>query len=208
MLLIKEIFTSIQGEGEFAGRPAFFVRLAECNLRCAFCDTDFKNGHSIKASEIIDKLVTERRKCPNINLVIITGGEPFLQDLFEILNALIQEKYIVQIETNGTLYNDIPNGIFVTCSPKCNKNGEFYTINKELLKKVTSFKFLISKFHKGYDKIPFDLSAFDSKIKYFLQPIDENDIEKNMQNMQLCYNLALQTGVNISLQMHKILSVK
>jgi len=42
-LEVQDIFSTIQGEGPFAGKPAVFLRLAGCNLRCFFCDTDFES---------------------------------------------------------------------------------------------------------------------------------------------------------------------
>ncbi|HEY6020017.1 MAG TPA: 7-carboxy-7-deazaguanine synthase QueE, partial [Candidatus Paceibacterota bacterium] len=62
--LVKDIFYTIQGEGPYAGRPAVFVRLGGCNLRCAFCDTDFSNGvKEMGPHEIADKINRESNTC-------------------------------------------------------------------------------------------------------------------------------------------------
>ena len=50
---IAELFYSIQGEGPYAGRPAWFIRLADCPLRCPGCDTDFLNGAEMTIDEIL-----------------------------------------------------------------------------------------------------------------------------------------------------------
>ena len=70
---INEIFYSLQGEGRFTGVPAVFVRLAGCNLRCPFCDTDFTSVTETSAADI----VREVKRYPARH-VVLTGGEPTL----------------------------------------------------------------------------------------------------------------------------------
>ena len=52
---INDIFYTIQGEGSFAGTPAIFIRLSDCNLACKFCDTEFLSGSEMKIGEIVSK---------------------------------------------------------------------------------------------------------------------------------------------------------
>ena len=76
---IIEIYKSLQGESSFAGLPCVFVRLAGCNLRCAWCDSEYTFGGGHKMSE--DEIVAEvTRLSPTCGLVEITGGEPMLQE--------------------------------------------------------------------------------------------------------------------------------
>jgi 7-cyano-7-deazaguanosine (preQ0) biosynthesis protein QueE len=105
-----EIFTSIQGEGASAGMPSVFLRLALCNLRCAWCDTkytwDWRNYDysdqvmTLEAAELADAI----RSQPARNLVL-TGGEPLLQQeaAGALLAALRAEGFRVEVETNGTI---------------------------------------------------------------------------------------------------------
>ena len=76
---IVEIYKSLQGESSFAGLPCVFVRLAGCNLRCAWCDSEytFSGGHKMSAAEILAEV---QRLSPSGGLVEITGGEPMLQE--------------------------------------------------------------------------------------------------------------------------------
>lgn len=74
-----EVFCSIQGEGPAMGRPATFVRLAGCNLRCMGCDTNLRQGHDLSAGDVANMVRGAR--------AVITGGEPTLQ--MDELTALI-----------------------------------------------------------------------------------------------------------------------
>ncbi len=98
-----ELFYSLQGEGANLGTPAIFIRLAGCNLRCTWCDTAYSWGAGMELS--IAELVEKIREFPCTHLVI-TGGEPLLQQegISELLQAL--PDYSVEIETNGTVVPD------------------------------------------------------------------------------------------------------
>lgn len=98
---IAELFSSIQGESTYAGRPCFFVRLSGCPYRCSYCDTlfaqDFTYGREYSIPEIIAKV-----KKSNLPLVEITGGEPLAQkNVLLLFDALIAEGLEVMLETNG-----------------------------------------------------------------------------------------------------------
>ena len=83
-LLVAETFTSFQGEGPSTGQPATFIRLSRCNLSCQFCDTpytwDWARFHP--AAEARRQVVAELADwalAQPARLVVITGGEPLLQ---------------------------------------------------------------------------------------------------------------------------------
>ena len=73
---IVEIFHSVQGEGYHAGISSIFIRFGGCNLRCAWCDTDFDIWTDMSIGEVVNEL--SKYDCDRI---IFTGGEPALQDL-------------------------------------------------------------------------------------------------------------------------------
>ena len=129
---ISEIFESIQGEGNNAGKPAVFLRTAECNLKCVWCDTkytwDWKNyDYSKEVNEMSIKEVRQSLEQFRIRHLVITGGEPLMQqdDLAELLTFLKPEFY-VEVETNGTI---LPNNALSTLvdqwnvSPKTKNSG-------------------------------------------------------------------------------------
>jgi organic radical activating enzyme len=97
---VSEIFSSIQGEGAWMGFPVTFVRLAGCNMNCSFCDTPQRNKANmvISAGEIIKRIDDY-----DPVRIIITGGEPLMQDAGSLSMAIADEGYIVGLETNGTI---------------------------------------------------------------------------------------------------------
>lgn len=113
-LRVNEIFYSLQGEGFWTGTPAVFVRLSGCNLKCGFCDTSHFRFSLMTPREILKKVTA----FPSSH-VVLTGGEPTLQPLGELVALLHQAGKYIHIETNGTNPVD-PAVDWVTCSPKKN----------------------------------------------------------------------------------------
>lgn len=113
---LAEIFYSVQGEGTWTGTPAVFVRLAGCNLACAFCDTDYALKFVASVGEIVERVRAEGGDCP---MVILTGGEPLAQSVTpELIRALRADGRRVHIESNGTIDLALPPDVWLTVSPK------------------------------------------------------------------------------------------
>ena len=139
---INEIFKSIQGEGPNFGKPAIFLRTAQCNLKCIWCDTkytwDWKNYDFQK--EVKEMTIDEVKDAIldlGIKHLVITGGEPLLQqdDLADLLSFLKPDFY-VEVETNSTI---LPNKMLTdlidqwNVSPKTQNSGnplELYENNE------------------------------------------------------------------------------
>lgn len=161
---VSEIFYSIQGEGINIGKPAIFLRLAGCHLRCSWCDSkytwNFKSGKSMTTSEIIKKI----KKYPCKNLVI-TGGEPLIQQnaLIELLKKL--PHFYIEVETSGSLAPHISDYIdHYNCSPKLS-NSENSTIKLEKFpREKTYYKFVVDK--------PGDIREIKSFIRRHRLPME------------------------------------
>ncbi len=164
-LLVNETFLSIQGESTYAGLPCFFIRLAGCNLNCSYCDTayakKFEDGKEVTIQEIMD-LAEEA----NTNLVLITGGEPMLQEAVPTLcRALLDAQFQVLFETNGSVpLDDLPwrvNKIMDIKLPLSGEADKLLIDNLELLNERDEIKFVIG------DRTDFD---------YALKMIEEHDL--------------------------------
>ena len=99
-LPIMEHFFTIQGEGTYSGRAAYFVRLAGCDIGCVWCDVKESWDSELHPILGIDYLVSEIEKT-TVDFVVITGGEPALYNLAPFIKKLKTQKIEVAIETSG-----------------------------------------------------------------------------------------------------------
>jgi 7-carboxy-7-deazaguanine synthase len=100
-LKVCEAFLSLLGESAQAGRPAFFIRLTGCNLRCRYCDTTYayEEGEEMAAADLVNAAGNAATR-----LVLVTGGEPLLQaGTLPLLTQLADAGFTVLLETNGSL---------------------------------------------------------------------------------------------------------
>ena len=121
-LQVSEIFTSVQGESTHAGRPCTFIRLAGCNLDCAWCDTEYARTGG--ETMTLDAILARARE-DGCDLVEITGGEPMLQDaVTPLMDALVDEDYTVLLETNGSLdLTRVSDEVVKIMDVKCPSSG-------------------------------------------------------------------------------------
>ncbi len=141
---ISEIFYSIQGEGLSIGKPAIFLRLSGCHLRCTWCDSkfawDLKSGKEINTKEIIKEI----KKYPAKHLVI-TGGEPLIQQsaLKELFTQI--KGYYIEMETSGSIKSELHKYIDqYNCSPKMKNSGNKTFKLEKFPKEKTNYKFVVS----------------------------------------------------------------
>lgn len=180
-LYVTSMFMTLQGEGIFAGRPAFFIRLAKCNLACSFCDTFFDDGDWMTFDQIeaqientIDQFYhsidTARPDWTNHGplmgikkkmVLVITGGEPTLQaNLGAFLDRMKTIFENTQIESNGILHQPtIPIETTIVISPKCvEKNGvatRYIKPNINNMKVASCLKFVMeANRNSPYNDIP------------------------------------------------------
>jgi 7-carboxy-7-deazaguanine synthase len=143
-----ELYKSVQGESSFAGLPCIFVRLAGCNLRCAWCDSEytFTGGHPFTADEIVARIEV-LRPC---NLIEFTGGEPMLQhkELLPLMQRLLDAGYDLLLETSGERpLADVPKAVHKIVDVKCPGAGSaansFNLANLEALTPRDEVKFVL-----------------------------------------------------------------
>jgi 7-carboxy-7-deazaguanine synthase len=184
---VNDIFYTLQGEGYFTGVPAVFIRFAECNLRCSFCDTDFRESLDMTLGDIATTLSQYPAKH-----IVLTGGEPSLQTDDALLAMLHGEGCFVQIETNGT--NLLPATIdWVTMSPK---NYEPKLMECDELKVI-------------YEGQPLE-RYFAIKARHrFLQPCSCGDVRNDGEITHATVNVCLKdTRWRLSLQTQNYIGIK
>lgn len=209
VLQIQSIFPTLQGEGPLAGTPAVFIRLGGCNLACGFCDTEFESFTPLALADIlreVDHLSLNPAGVRILSLAVITGGEPLRQPIELLCIALLDKGFQVQIETNGTLFRDLPVGVQVVCSPKNTGRG-YFPIREDLLPRITAFKFLLSATDPLYRSVP-EVGQGKHKTPVFVQPMDMHDAASNAENTRYAIEIAMQRGYRLSLQQHKIVGIQ
>jgi len=220
LLEVHSIFNTIQGEGPFCGTPAVFVRLAGCNLQCPACDTEYTSNRVLYDPE---RILKEIKKYRSEGLVVITGGEPFRQNLTPLLDRLVGTGFYVQIETNGTLspskfqYTTLPDirtGAYVVCSPKTGR------IHPEILKVACCLKYVANANEivssDGLPKTALGHSAGPGLARpplgwhrpVYLQPQDDKDPEFNYNNLKAVITSCMENGHILQLQVHKLINME
>lgn len=194
MYKVNEIFYSLQGEGRWMGRPAVFVRMSGCNLKCPFCDTDFRGYREMSADDILSKCLEEGGEC---RFIVLTGGEPSLQVDEQLIATLHQAGYYLSMETNGT--HAIPEGIdWVTCSPKV----DFTEGGELVVRKVDELKLIFDGEHEVSDH---GIAC----IFRYLQPCDVGNDSRNYLILSECIKyIKAHPEWQLSVQMHKIVGIR
>lgn len=191
MLQLAEIFYSIQGEGTWTGTPAVFVRLAGCNLSCRFCDTDY----AIKEFAAIDQIVRRVREaggdCP---MVVLTGGEPLAQsETLALIDALRNDGRRVHIESNGTIFTELPADVWLCVSPK-------ERVDRRMAARANEAKLIVDR------RIPEEhLALFPALETILLQPEGNRDVNISLA---LDYATTHPRRFRLSLQTHKMIGVR
>lgn len=201
---VIEIFDSIQGEGAFMGVPVTFVRFLGCNLACPWCDSkntwagaDDRNKDIVMltAAEIVDNCARQT--------VVLTGGEPCIQPLKDLITALQEGNRFVCIETNGTLPTP-ENADWVVCSPKPQSN---YTIVDGC--NFSELKYVVDDNFNPDECVPEDMKKHIGQV--WLQPCDfgPGKEKESQESMLKCVDMAMaHSYLRVGIQMHKLIGVK
>lgn len=208
---LAEIFYSLQGEGATIGTPAIFLRLFGCNLSCEWCDTPYSWK---KPSQPVDLTINQiKSKIMGIDCkrLVITGGEPLIQqkELFSLLKTL--ESYTVEIETNGTIAPDEELDNFISqynISPKLKHANNARLIREDILTHFAEektnkswFKFVVNS-EKDIDEVK--TIAQKCRIKasrIILMP--QAGTRKELEEKRLYIaNLSIKNGYRFSDRLH------
>lgn len=192
--LLNEIYPCLQGEGVNLGKPSLLVRFQICNLRCTWCDTPYT--HTFKSDPIEKKnpkgkqkfvrhtleSLIENIKSYNISHLILSGGEPTLQNLGLLMRSL-GKNFTAEVESNGTRipHLHIPNFLEQdyhlmqwNISPKFSNSGE-----KIIPESLKHWSQLANKHEFVYFKFVVRKQFVREEIKEILDIINTHQIPSN-----------------------------
>lgn len=227
-LLVNEVFRTLQGEGRFTGTPAVFVRLQGCDVGCTFCDTGYalNAAPSLQAPDNDELVFLKEDASPRysawepgllavrvaglaqeVTHVVVTGGEPFAQDLGPFLGLLKARGLFVQVETSGTRAMPKDHGrmpSWVTLSPKRARLplAENWALANEVKVPIETgddadfFEALLLETYR--DALP---AGTAPEIR--LQPVS-----RKAEATRLCIELCMKRNWRLSLQTHKYLDLR
>ncbi len=221
MYKVNEMFETIQGEGVFTGVPAVFVRLQECPVGCAWCDTKQTWEANEQDQQSFDKIIVKTGDSPNwcsasaqqiiamyqsqgytAKHIVITGGEPCIYDLVPLTQAFEEIGCQCQIETSGTFEVRATKDTWVTVSPKVAMKGKLPVIESALLR-ANEIKHPVAtdKDIENLDQLLQSANVPESTV-IALQPISQKP-----RATQLCIDTCVARNWRLSIQTHKYLSI-
>ncbi len=216
---IIEIYRSIQGESSFAGVPCIFVRLAACNLRCTWCDSEYTFTGGKKMSG--DEVEKEVARLASGGLVEITGGEPMLQEreLVPMMERLLARGYTLLLETSGERpLENVPKAVHKIVDVKCPGSGEggsFRMSNLNALTPRDEIKFVLTgradyEFARNFTR-EHELESKAGSVLFSpafrKEPSRERDAANCLLDPRQLAEWILEDGLNVrlGLQIHKFI---
>ena len=215
-LVINETFYSIQGEGLHTGIPMYFIRLQGCEVGCYFCDTKESwrksfttitpNSSSVQPWLVEDEglLIKEALNYKNLLWVCITGGEPYEQDISDLLMSIEENSLMSHIETSGTVTIGDTDPDWITLSPKDlfskKKTLEYFKEESSEIKcvvtKDSDFDYYVDNYYRYCD--------IDKPLIF--QPVD-NSVNLIQNVIDRITSKELEFA-RIMLQQHKVLMLR
>lgn len=196
ILPLMESFLSIQGEGYFAGKSSYFLRIGGCDVGCHWCDVKESWDPKIHPLTEVDKIIKEVQK-NSVDIIVITGGEPLMWNLDYLCHRLKELNFKIHLETSGA-YNISGKFDWICLSPK-----KTLKPIKEVQDLANELKVIIS------NKNDFKWAQIQSKkvkksCKLFLQP----EWSKKQELLPEIVNFVSNNiQWSISLQTHKYMNL-
>lgn len=196
---VQEIFSTIQGEGYWAGAACDFVRLYGCPVGCPWCDTGYADGGKyIKSESMTLSQIVSQATAPRIT---ISGGEPFVQpDLPRLVQMFIDRGSSVAIETSGSFWRSVHDDAWVTLSPKQHVSPAYPVVN-DMWERANEVKIVVSDGS--------ELEVYASQLKRFegLVYLQPEWTRKDTAIQAIMSIMAVHTDYRLSVQTHKFIGI-
>ncbi|MBS1627493.1 MAG: 7-carboxy-7-deazaguanine synthase QueE [Bacteroidetes bacterium] len=197
-----ESFYTLQGEGFYQGKAAYFIRLGGCDVGCIWCDVkeswNAENHPKFSIEEIVEKAKNSQPSITNYQpIAVITGGEPLLHKLNNLTKALQQAGFQTNIETSGSSSLS-GNWDWICLSPK-----KFKAPLPEVIKAANELKVVVFNKH-DFEWAEQYASQVSDKCKLYLQP--EWDKRETVTPLIINY-IKTNPKWELSLQIHKYINV-
>lgn len=218
---INELFETIQGEGSFTGQPSIFLRLQGCPVACSWCDTKHtweirledeissasmiaKNNESdhwanLSAEEILSVFTEQAFKAKHI---VITGGEPCMEDLTDLCQIFQDSDYSCQIETSGTFEVKTTPECWVTVSPKVNMKGGYKILSQAMIRANEIKHPVATEAHVD------DLKALLAEHNVENTPVYLQPISQKQRATELAISTCIENNWRLSIQVHKYIGIE
>ena len=196
---VMEVFPTLQGEGRYSGSPAYFIRLAGCDVGCSWCDVkeSWNAGEYSKVS--VEELVRGAVES-GLPMVVVTGGEPCMYDLHDLTEGLKNSGLRVHLETSGA-YPIRGDFDWITLSPK-----KFKACLPESFHRAHELKVVVVNRHDLLWACEQAVHVKEETLKY-LQP-EWSKREKTSEFMMDFFSSPEGKGWSMSTQTHKFLGIR
>jgi 7-carboxy-7-deazaguanine synthase len=218
---INEIFQTIQGEGAFTGQPSIFIRLQGCPVGCSWCDTKHtwpvNQEDKISSVDLLAKTAESQHwaeySCEDLYTlvqqqnyqakhIVITGGEPCMEDLTPLCKAFEQHGYSCQIETSGTFEIITSDKCWVTVSPKVGMKGG-YKILTSAMQRANEIKHPVATEQHIDDLKTLLITHHIENTPIYLQPISQKQ-----RATELAIAACIENNWRLSIQVHKYIGIE
>ncbi len=195
-LPVMEAFYTLQGEGNYQGSAAYFIRLGGCDVGCVWCDVKESWDANLHPQKSISTIVTDAT-IHSARLAVVTGGEPLMYNLDNLTTALHEQGFQTNIETSGA-YKLSGKWDWICFSPK-----KFKQPLLEVAEQAHELKVII------YNKSDFEwaekyAALVNPTCKLFLQP----EWDKTEQVLpQIIEYVKNNPKWRVSLQVHKYMNI-
>ena len=195
-LPVMEAFYTLQGEGFYQGRAAYFIRLGGCDVGCVWCDVKDSWDAEKHPKLSIEVIIEEALKHPG-RLAVITGGEPLMHELNELTKALQQAGFETNIETSGSSKLS-GNWNWICLSPK-----KFKAPLPAIVPLANELKVVVFNKH-DFEWAETYANAVNENCKLYLQP--EWDKAAEITPIIVAY-IKANPKWSLCLQIHKYINV-